>query len=155
MELSDLDTQILCEDDAFIVLDKPAGFVVNRSHTYTEPTVQEWMEKKLANSKKIVNEREPVKTEADDEENMYGTPEEIFARRSGVVHRLDKDTSGVLLLAKTPPVLIELMRQFRERETQKTYEALVQGKLVPREGIDRKSTRLNSSHTVISYAVFC
>jgi 23S rRNA pseudouridine1911/1915/1917 synthase len=145
MQLSDLDSHILFEDDAVIVLDKPAGWVVNRSHTYTEPTVQEWMEGKLANVKKIIPGREPVKPEADDEESIYGTPEEIFARRSGVVHRLDKDTSGILLLAKTPQVLVELMRQFKERETEKTYVALVHGKLVPSEGIIRLPMDRSSS----------
>src|SRR5690606_37749976 len=50
-----------------------------------------------------------------------------FWERQGVVHRLDKETSGVLLLAKKPEVFVELLRAFREREVKKTYFALVHG----------------------------
>ena len=48
--------------------------------------------------------------------------------RAGIVHRLDKDTSGTLVVAKTEAVRIELQRQFKARETQKEYWALVWGK---------------------------
>lgn len=139
MEFSDLDTHILFEDDSIIVLDKPAGWVVNRSHTYSEPTVQEWMEKRLRLTPFVPTEPKSGEDAADaaDTPDSYGTPEEIFAKRSGIVHRLDKDTSGVLLLAKTPESLAVLMKQFRDRETEKTYIALVHGKLVPNEGIIR------------------
>lgn len=133
MDTKALDNAILYEDDSLIVLNKPAGWVVNRSHTYTEPTIQDWMETKIG-------EIPPVaESNAGDgeEEYEYGTPEEIFASRGGVVHRLDKDTSGVLLLAKTPAALFELLRQFRDRETSKEYTALVHGKLVPKLGTIR------------------
>jgi len=49
------------------------------------------------------------------------------ADRAGIVHRLDKDTSGVLVLAKTEAALAELQRQFREREVEKEYRAIVFG----------------------------
>ena len=63
------------------------------------------------------------------------TEEELlFAKRGGVVHRLDKESSGVMVLARTPAALVELMRQFRERETKKEYVALVHGKLSPKAG---------------------
>jgi len=54
--------------------------------------------------------------------------------RAGIVHRIDKETSGILLIAKTPEAFRELQRQFKEREVKKTYLALVHGKLVPEEG---------------------
>ncbi len=57
-----------------------------------------------------------------------------FFNRSGIVHRIDKETSGILLIAKTPEAFGELQRQFKEREVKKTYLALVHGKLVPEEG---------------------
>ena len=50
------------------------------------------------------------------------------------IHRLDKDTSGVLLVAKTPEAFGALKRQFQERETLKEYLALVHGKVTPDEG---------------------
>jgi 23S rRNA pseudouridine1911/1915/1917 synthase len=148
MDLTSLDSHIIFEDDSLIVLNKPAGIVVNRSRTQNEPTIQDWMIHKFSifNSQFSIN--------ADRKPGDYGTPEEIFAERSGIVHRLDKDTSGVLLLAKTSSALSELMRQFRERETEKTYLALVHGKLSPSEGIimlptDRSSVD-RSKFTVVA-----
>ncbi|HSW89552.1 MAG TPA: RluA family pseudouridine synthase [Patescibacteria group bacterium] len=127
MDFADLDKSILFEDDAIVVINKPAGWVVNRSQTQSELTVQDWFATKIANYQQSTTNNQQT--------SEYGTPEEIFADRGGIVHRLDKDTSGVLLLAKTPDVLVELLRQFKERETEKTYIALVHGKLVPQEGI--------------------
>jgi len=60
-------------------------------------------------------------------------PVQEFINRGGVVHRLDKETSGILLLAKNPEAFIELQRQFKEREVKKVYQALAHGK-VPQEG---------------------
>src|SRR5207244_8026224 len=65
------------------------------------------------------------------------------AARPGIVHRLDKGTSGLLVVAKTETAHENLANQFRARQVFKSYVALVQ---------DRKSTRLNSSHQIISYA---
>lgn len=59
---------------------------------------------------------------------------EAFYKRGGIVHRLDKETSGIILVAKTEDSFIELLRQFREREVEKTYTALVHGKMTPVEG---------------------
>jgi 23S rRNA pseudouridine1911/1915/1917 synthase len=134
MEFSVLNDNILYEDEDIIVLNKPAGWVVNRAATYTDVTIQDWMETKLKGSTLKVKSGGGV---TQDEDNEYGTPEEIFALRTGIVHRLDKDTSGTLLLAKNPVALAELMRQFRERETEKAYVALVHGKLIPSSGTIR------------------
>ncbi len=49
--------------------------------------------------------------------------------RPGIIHRLDKDTSGVLIVAKNQPTFEFLKKQFHEREVKKTYIALVVGKL--------------------------
>ncbi|OGG08626.1 hypothetical protein A2154_01985 [Candidatus Gottesmanbacteria bacterium RBG_16_43_7] len=59
------------------------------------------------------------------------------------MHRLDKDTSGCLLIAKSPPVMFELQSLFKLKKTQKTYIALVHGYLKPSEGsIDAPIDRL-------------
>jgi 23S rRNA pseudouridine1911/1915/1917 synthase len=55
--------------------------------------------------------------------------------RAGIVHRLDKDTSGVLVVAKDENTLRTLHEQFRNREVKKTYLALVRGRVQPPEGI--------------------
>jgi 23S rRNA pseudouridine1911/1915/1917 synthase len=98
--MADSEPPIIYEDEAILVIDKPAGLVVNRSET-SKNTLQDWAEK-----------------------------------RSGMlVHRLDKETSGVMVIAKTPAALAVLQRQFKDRRVVKTYVALVYGKLVPAEGI--------------------
>src|SRR3546814_151256 len=69
------------------------------------------------------------------------------ARFLELVHRLDKETSGLLMIAKKRSALTNLQDQLRDRETGKTYAALVWGDWPEKlKVIDRKSTRLNSSH---------
>src|SRR5690606_460319 len=98
-------------------------------------------------------------------EDTYGTPAAIFAERGGVVHRLDKDTSGVMVLAKNPGSLMNLLAQFKNRQTKKKYLALVHGKFtVPaatiseplgRASRDRKvfAVRPDGREAVTKYAV--
>ena len=57
-----------------------------------------------------------------------------FYKRAGIVHRIDKETSGILLIAKTEDAFISLQQQFKERTVKKTYLALAHGKLVPPQG---------------------
>lgn len=151
-----LENSILFEDEWLLVINKPVGWVVNRSHTYDGLTVQDWMETKVQSPKIKGETDENIGTETaeDETEHPYGTPEEIFANRSGIVHRLDKDTSGVLLLAKDPTTLSHLLSQFQARTIEKTYTALVHGKLTPEKGeirlpisrgtIDRKKFTVDS-----------
>lgn len=87
--------------------------VVNRSASVKEETVQDWMEPKI----------DPVAGESE------------FMSKGGVVHRLDKDTSGVMVLAKTQEDYEGLKQQFLERKTVKKYVALVHGVLKERQGI--------------------
>src|SRR3990167_6204115 len=104
--------QIIFEDDAFMVLDKPAGWIVNSAGTTTtQPVVQAWLK---------------------DNFNFEIAKDDEF--RSGVVHRLDKETSGLLLIAKTKEAFEELQRQFKSREVKKSYTALAHGKVEPKEG---------------------
>lgn len=112
-----MDIPILFEDDEFLVINKPYGVVVNRAETVQEETIQDWAEKKMRGMR--------LKTE-DTTSDFY--------KRAGIVHRIDKETSGVLLLAKTESSFLDLQRQFKERSIQKTYRALVHGDVVPPEG---------------------
>lgn len=111
--------KILFEDKDFLIVDKPAGITVNRSDTTKGDTVQDWAEKYL---------QIPQGLEQRDES------ETDFYDRGGIVHRLDKETSGVLVLAKTPKSFAELQRQFKERLVQKKYVALAHGLVTPGEG---------------------
>ncbi|MBI2612132.1 RluA family pseudouridine synthase [Candidatus Gottesmanbacteria bacterium] len=105
---------ILFEDEFLLVVDKPSGIVVNRAESVKEETVQEWMDSKIKNQKSKIKDKENSE----------------FYKRSGVVHRLDRETSGVLLLAKTEDVFADLQKQFKERTILKTYIALVHGLLI-------------------------
>lgn len=112
-----MELPILFEDDYLLAIDKPPGVVVNRADSVKGETVQDWMEKKCT---------------------MYNVQCTIenkdFRDRAGIVHRIDKETSGILLIAKTPQAFAELQRQFKERLVKKTYLAVVHGKLVPETG---------------------
>ncbi len=122
---------IIYEDDDILVINKPAGVVVNEAESVHVETVQGWMKKYLkeqAAAGKLTTD-DWYSMIPDDFTEEYGNPQEIFASRNGIVHRLDKDTSGVLVLAKNPGALVGLMHQFKVRETRKEYTCLVHGAL--------------------------
>ena len=114
-----MEPKVIFEDREILVLDKPTGMIVNRSDTTVgEKTVQEWVEQKF----KVQSSKFKVDEGSD------------FYNRAGIVHRLDKETSGILLVAKTPQAFVNLQAQFKERKVQKTYIALAHGKIEPSEG---------------------
>jgi len=109
---------ILYEDNDFLAVNKPSGMIVNRADTTRyEETLQEWVEKYLHLTP------DTLKHERDD-----------FINRGGIVHRLDKETSGVILLAKNSESFYNLQSQFKNRTVAKTYTALVHGKVIPEKG---------------------
>lgn len=112
--------QILFEDEQIVVVEKPSGVICNRAETVKVETLQDWIRPKLDYSQ--------CGGQVDEESVEY------FKQRDGLVHRLDKETTGVMVLAKTPSAFIELLRQFREREVKKTYVALTHGIWKVREG---------------------
>ncbi len=123
---------ILYEDEDLVAIDKPSGVVVNNANSVSGPTIQDWWSAKISGISFSENWQALLPKGFN---NEYGTPEEIFAQRSGVVHRLDKDTSGVLLLAKNPGALINLLAQFKQRQVHKTYLCLVYGRLAQTQGV--------------------
>lgn len=126
--------EILYQNQDLLLINKPAGVVVNKAKTVKGETIQDWMEDFLANlpeEEKNIDWQSLVPADFSDE---FGTPEQIWQQREGIVHRLDKETSGVLLLAKNPGSLVNLLAQFKNRETSKTYSALVHGKFQLKEG---------------------
>lgn len=120
--------EILYEDNDLLVINKPAGMVVNQAETNAEPTIQEWLEAQI-NTQAKKDSQEWQSLIPADFNPEFGTPESIFQERDGIVHRLDKDTSGALVLAKNPGALVNLLAQFKQRQTEKTYTCLVHGKL--------------------------
>lgn len=110
---------ILYEDDDLLIIDKPSGVIVNKSETTTNQiTVQEWAEDKL----RVKSEKLKVDKESD------------FYKRAGIVHRLDKETSGILIIAKNLKSFENLQKQFKDRVVKKTYIALAHGKIMPGTG---------------------
>ena len=108
----DIPLDVIYEDDVLLVVNKPAGMVVHPAFGHASGT--------LVNA---VLAHCPQVAEA-------GGPE-----RAGIVHRLDKDTSGLILVAKDEPTRAALQHQFKRRQVVKTYLALVEDQVQPREGI--------------------
>lgn len=118
-----MEPKIIFEDSEILVLDKPAGITVNKADTTKgEKTVQDFLEQKFSIFIRQLADQFSNKEETD------------FYKRAGIVHRLDKETSGILIVAKTPESFTQLQRQFKERVVKKTYIALVHGKVFPNEG---------------------
>jgi len=106
---------VLYEDADLLAVDKPPGMVVHPAPGARRGTVVNALAHRLGTLAGV------------------GRPD-----RPGIVHRLDRDTSGVLLVARTAPALEALARQFRTRTVQKVYLAVVRGHLGPVSGtIDR------------------
>ena len=114
---------ILFENDDLLVINKPAGMVVHPAAGHASGTL---VHAALAHAPE-----------------MAGVGGEI---RPGVVHRLDKDTSGIILLAKNDATHHWLQDQFRLRKTQKVYLALVDGKPPTPEGRIEAPIGRNTSH---------
>ena len=108
------DIKVIYEDDNFVALNKPAGLLVHPTKNSAEKTLADWL-----------GERYPEMTGVGDD------PE----TRPGIVHRLDRDTSGVILTARNQVFFEYLKDLFRKREVIKIYLALAHGKLVPKSGI--------------------
>ncbi len=119
---------VLYEDKDILVLNKQAGVIVNRSDTTRhEVTLQDLVEKHLGISY-------PAITRTKDAADGYPSVIEVFQGRSGIAHRLDKETSGIILVAKNPTSFEYLQKEFKEREVEKTYLALAHGDVIPRVG---------------------
>ncbi len=112
---------ILYEDTDILAVNKPAGIMVHGDGKSADPTLADW-----------VAEHYP-QTAGVGEAITLASGEVI--ERPGIVHRLDKDTSGVLLVAKTQAGFDALKRQFQEGGIKKTYQAIVYGSFKERAGI--------------------
>ncbi len=110
---------ILYEDADMLAVNKPAGLVVHSDGRTDEPTIVDWLLEK------------------------YPHIAEVGERvRAGIVHRLDRGTSGATLIAKTQVAFEYLKKQFQERKVEKIYHAFVYGRVKNDEGvIDRPIAR--------------
>ncbi len=101
---------IVHSDDDLIVVDKPAGVVVHPGAGNAEAT--------LANAL------------------LHDFPEVASLPRAGIVHRIDKDTSGLLVVARSPRAHTQLIRQLQDRSAAREYEAVVNGVLISGGTVD-------------------
>lgn len=122
--------KIIFEDECLLVVEKPAGLVVNRAQTVKTKTLQDWMDKKIKYEKL----------------NIKNNDFKEFKNRSGLVHRLDKKTSGLMVLAKTAQTFEVLQAQFKQRTVIKKYLALVHEKVVPLEGTIKGPIKRNPAN---------
>lgn len=113
-----MEVPILYEDDYLLAVDKPAGIVVNDAANVSDITLTQIMGKRL----KITTQ---------------GDKSDAFSIRAGIVHRLDKQTSGIVLVAKNPDTFAALQNQFLVRSVEKEYIALLHGQLTPVQGTIR------------------
>lgn len=109
----DLKEAILYEDEDILAINKPAGLVVHPDGRTKEDSVSEWLA-----------EARPEAREVGEDIVRVGTTD---IERPGVVHRIDRDTSGVLLLAKTEKGFESLKEQFKGRTIRKIYHVFVHG----------------------------
>ena len=104
LEPEDLRLPVLYEDGELLVIDKPAGLVVHPGAGISRGTVVHGLLYQVSGLRGVGGELRP-----------------------GIVHRLDKDTSGCLVVAKTEQALRGLQAQFKSRQVEKRYRALVHG----------------------------
>ena len=99
----EIDIPVIYEDDEVVVINKPLGLLSHAKGNFNkEPTVETWVKSRIKN---------------------------IEGPRAGIVHRLDRATSGVMILAKTLNAQKKLSKQFANRKVKKTYVAVVDGHL--------------------------
>lgn len=113
LEPKAIDLNIVYEDDDIIVINKPKGLVVHPSETYADTTLVSGL---LHYSKNLSNVND----------DPY---------RPGIVHRIDKDTSGLLLVAKTNEAHKILASNLKKHEIKREYLALVHGELAHQKGL--------------------
>jgi len=101
---------IVYEDDDILVIDKPAGLVVHPGAGNPEGTLLNAL--------------------------LHHAPQLDRLPRAGIVHRLDKETSGLLVVAKTEPARLDLIRQLKERSLTREYLAVVQGVVIAGGTVD-------------------
>jgi 23S rRNA pseudouridine1911/1915/1917 synthase len=123
-DASQVPYEVVFEDEDLLVVDKPAGVVVHPAPGYRGPTLAEALRERAGG----------------------GPP-----GRRGIVHRLDRDTSGLLVVAKSERTYAALQRMIRAREVRRTYLALVSGSPDAAEGtIDAALGRDRVRRTVVS-----
>jgi 23S rRNA pseudouridine1911/1915/1917 synthase len=113
-EIPHIELEIIYEDDDCVVINKPTGLLSHSKGAFNpEPSVATWLHNKIT------------------DENLLDEDKDSLNNRAGIVHRLDRATSGVMICAKTLGAQRFLQKQFADRKVQKTYLAIIVGQLSP------------------------
>lgn len=126
-----MESKVIYEDKNFLAIDKPAGLLVHPTANSKEKTLVDWLLKRYPEIKKVgdLPAGRQVQT------------------RPGIVHRLDRDTSGIILVARNQKYFEYLKNLFQTRAIKKTYRALVYGRVMPRRGIIEREIKIKSGTT--------
>ncbi len=129
---------VIYEDNDVLVINKPEGWMVHEDgKTDGSPLVVDWFLARVPESKGVGE--------------VGYSPKGVELNRSGIVHRLDRETSGILILAKNQDAHQFLKQQFKDRLVYKEYRAFVYGRLHDRWGtINRPIGRSAKDHRVRS-----
>ena len=142
-----MDIEILYEDNDVLAINKPAGLVVHSDGKTDEMNLVDWLISKYPEIKEV---GEPTRLDARFRTQDSGrrkespdiiheskilNPESLEISRPGIVHRLDKETSGVMLIAKNQKSFENLKKQFQQHKIQKVYQAFLIGELKQDVGI--------------------
>lgn len=123
--MTDRDPVVLYEDEYIVAIDKPPGLVVHKG-VGTEETLVDW-----------ILDRYPEMREVGERDCRLSRP--------GMVHRLDKETSGVMVLARQQEVFVTLKKHFQKGKVEKEYHAFVYGN--PREARGTVSLPIGKSRS--------
>ncbi len=122
MRPEDIDLDIIFEDDQIIVVNKPAGMLVHPSHRENSGTLLNAL---------VYHLNSPQRR--GDKESAIGDPQSAIIR-PGLIHRLDKQTSGLIVVAKTAKAHRILSGHFMKKRVEKRYLALVEGIVADDDG---------------------
>ncbi|MAZ56345.1 RNA pseudouridine synthase [bacterium] len=123
------EVEIIFENEDFLVINKPAGLLVHEDGNGDETTVVDWFLQHYPDAKGVGEPR-----------ILHGKELE----RSGIVHRLDKDTSGIMLLALNQDSFANLKQIFLDRVVKKEYRAIVYGNMKDKWGTINRSIGRNA-----------
>lgn len=128
--VNNIEPTVLYEDENIVAVNKPSGLVVHSDGKTKEKTLVDWVLEKYPETENV---GEPIETK------------DGIIKRPGIVHRLDRETSGVMLIAKNTEAFLNLKEQFQNHQISKKYEAFVYGSMKNNEGvIDRPIGRSKS-----------
>jgi 23S rRNA pseudouridine1911/1915/1917 synthase len=116
-----MEPTVIYEDEDIIVVNKPSGMPVHADGRHERATLVDWL---------VVRYPE-IKGVGETQMLADGT----VIDRPGIVHRIDRETSGVMVVARNPDSYAYLKEQFKEREVKKTYRAFVYGVINDERGI--------------------